>query len=271
MNTILRALAVSMVLLLFSGQVIPGDRLDASRSDDQKRRGIASLGPQSAPDEILVTCREGLTDLDCRESLSAAGHTVLRRFHFASNPHAKQNRRYLVRIQPGLSLEEALEVVLQLPEVEEAQPNYLYRALLPPDDTYFDLQWGLENVGDNSAYAAFDLRGPDPRVPGADMDVVEAYDLIVGMSIEPVIVGVIDTGVDLDHPDLEELVWTNPGELPGDGADNDGNGYVDDVLGGDFGHGLRLIDTDQCGMLRAMRLASTTFDPCHFEDRPPDG
>lgn len=52
----------------------------------------------------------------------------------------------------------------------------------------------------------------------------------------PVIIAVIDTGIDCLHPDLEPFLWKNPGEIPGDGIDNDGNGYIDDVYGWDFYH-----------------------------------
>ena len=49
-----------------------------------------------------------------------------------------------------------------------------------------------------------------------------------------VVVAVIDTGVDYNHPDLKDVMWNNPGEIAGDGIDNDGNGIVDDVYGADF-------------------------------------
>ena len=51
-----------------------------------------------------------------------------------------------------------------------------------------------------------------------------------------VIVAVIDTGVDVEHEDLAENIWINEGEIPGDGIDNDGNGFTDDVNGWDFYH-----------------------------------
>lgn len=44
----------------------------------------------------------------------------------------------------------------------------------------------------------------------------------------------IDTGVDITHPELSGSIWTNTGEIPGDGIDNDGNGYIDDVYGWNF-------------------------------------
>ena len=49
-----------------------------------------------------------------------------------------------------------------------------------------------------------------------------------------IVIALLDTGVDYDHPDLAGRIWTNPGEVPDNGEDDDGNGYVDDVMGWDF-------------------------------------
>lgn len=57
---------------------------------------------------------------------------------------------------------------------------------------------------------------------------------MLGSNPQTVVVGVLDTGIDFSHGYLESFAWTNPGELAGDGIDNDGNGYVDDVCGWDF-------------------------------------
>jgi subtilisin family serine protease len=92
-----------------------------------------------------------------------------------------------------------------------------------PNDTNFASQWGLHNTGQTGG------------TPDADIDAPEAWDITVGSP--QVIVAIIDTGVDYNHPDLAANIWTNPGEIPGNGIDDDGNGFVDDVRGWDFANG----------------------------------
>ncbi|MDB4349936.1 S8 family serine peptidase, partial [Omnitrophica bacterium] len=67
--------------------------------------------------------------------------------------------------------------------------------------------------------------------------VFEAWDLFSDARTEPgkdIVVAVIDTGINYDHPDLIDNLWINPGEIPNNGVDDDGNGYVDDIYGWDF-------------------------------------
>src|SRR3989338_10058152 len=63
----------------------------------------------------------------------------------------------------------------------------------------------------------------------------EAWDYLNGYTkTDDVVVAVLDGGVDIEHPDLSENVWVNPGEIAGDGLDNDQNSYIDDFQGWDF-------------------------------------
>jgi len=89
-----------------------------------------------------------------------------------------------------------------------------------PNDSYMSQLWGLRNYGQSGGTA------------GADINAESAWNLTTGSS--SVVVGVIDTGVDYTHVDLAANIWTNPGEIAGNGIDDDGNGFVDDVHGYDF-------------------------------------
>jgi|GEM_PF-3764073 len=89
-----------------------------------------------------------------------------------------------------------------------------------PADTRWSSLWGLHNTG------------PMGGKIDADIDAPEAWDIYTGS--QNVVVGVIDTGVDYNHPDLLNNRWINPGEIADDGIDNDGNGFIDDIYGWDF-------------------------------------
>lgn len=115
------------------------------------------------------------------------------------------------------------------PDVETVSPNYLkqFSRLDPtPNDTSFPLQWALHNTGQT----VNGLSG----IADSDIDFPEARSLMMATSPQ-VVVAVIDSGVDYTHPDLSGIMWTNPGEIAGNGIDDDLNGFVDDVYGYDFG------------------------------------
>ncbi|HJZ91730.1 MAG TPA: S8 family peptidase, partial [Gemmataceae bacterium] len=125
-----------------------------------------------------------------------------------------------IELGAGSSAATALTVSQASPVVQFASFNYRLRLSQIPNDPGFADQWGLNNTGQTGG------------TPDADIDAPEAWDIFTGSS--STIVAVIDTGVDYNHPDLAANMWTNPGEIPGNGIDDDGNGYVDDVHGYDF-------------------------------------
>lgn len=104
--------------------------------------------------------------------------------------------------------------------VEYVEPNYMMEAQVLPNDPQLGSLWGLHNTGQSGGVA------------DADIDAPEAWDL--GTDASTIIVAVIDTGVDWDHPDLAANMWVNADEIPGNGVDDDANGFVDDVYGYDF-------------------------------------
>ncbi|MEG5042581.1 MULTISPECIES: S8 family peptidase, partial [unclassified Microcoleus] len=119
--------------------------------------------------------------------------------------------------KPSITLED-----VQKPSPgQEKVPTITPQTTTPNDPSYSQL-WGLNNTGQSGGTA------------DADIDAAEAWDIQQGNP--NLVIGVIDTGVDYNHPDLVGNIWTNPGEIAGDGIDNDNNGYIDDVRGWDFAY-----------------------------------
>lgn len=129
----------------------------------------------------------------------------------------------------GQSIPDLIDYYNSLDTVEFAEPNYLMESTAVPNDQYYGYQWGPPNINAESAW--------DTRTDSSS-----------------IIVGVIDSGVQYDHPDLQPNIWTNSGEIAGNGIDDDNNGYVDDFYGYDFdnddsdpmddnGHGTHVAGT----------------------------
>jgi serine protease len=116
-----------------------------------------------------------------------------------------------------VTVEMAIAAYSKQSGVAYAQPNYVFKVAETPSDPDFAELWGLNNTGQSGGVA------------DADIDAPEAWETATGSS--DVVVAVVDTGVDYTHPDLEANMWKNPGEIAGNGIDDDKNGFVDDVYG----------------------------------------
>jgi subtilisin family serine protease len=203
--------------------------------------------------EILVKFKEGVSSRVEAHTHLTLGTSPIKSFPTLGVQH--------LRLPPTVSVEEALRLYRQNPDVEYAEPNYIiYSCQVFPKDPPFDpgdpnygILWGLHNFGQTV--------GMKSGLSGADINTPNAWEISTGS--EEVVIAVIDSGVAYSHPDLVSNMWTNPGEDPwsdpndpstGNGVDDDGNGKVDDWRGWDFvdgnnnsmdynGHGTHVAGT----------------------------
>ncbi|HIJ86309.1 MAG TPA: S8 family serine peptidase [Desulfuromonadales bacterium] len=112
-----------------------------------------------------------------------------------------------VKLDAGETISKALHRLRTDPDVEYAEPNYMVKALSTPNDNYYNLLWGM-----------------------TAMQAPTAWNKSTGSN--DVVVAVIDTGIDYNHPDIKANLWINSAELNGtSGTDDDVNGYKDDIYG----------------------------------------
>ena len=186
------------------------------RAGDRPRRRVDLRAP-FAPRQLILGFRPGVTE----DQIAAfyAEHELDELEDLDSDSDDDDPDAVLIAVGAEVT-KELIEKLTRDPDLEFAEPNYrLYADLMPTDPMYGDL-WGLNNTGQTGGTS------------DADIDAPEAWDTTTGAS--SVVIAVVDTGVYTSHVDLNANIWVNPGETPGDGIDNDGNGYVDDVNGWNF-------------------------------------
>ena len=164
------------------------------------------------PTELLVRFRDTGNVPDRGNAYNNAG--VDERHRFRLVPGLTQ-----VQTRPGRGRDAALQALRANPAVLYAEPVYIVHAQVTPNDPRFGELYGLHNTGQTNGVA------------DADIDAPEAWDLQTGARV---VVAVIDSGVDYNHQDLSQNIWSNAGEIAGNGIDDDKNGYIDDIRGWDF-------------------------------------
>ena len=211
----MRAALVAVLLLglgLAPISVSADERYNTPRTRDgsffRTARGGASLRAGRVTDELLVRLRD---DARAGRALARVGARVLERY--------PSSGLSLVQLPKDVDLPSAIRTLRDEAGVEAVEPNYILRAddVDAPSDPLFPDQWGLHNTGQTGG------------TPDADTKALAAWEITTGSP--GVVVAVADGGIDYAHPDLAGNVWVNPGEIPGNGLDDDGNGYVDDVHG----------------------------------------
>ena len=121
----------------------------------------------------------------------------------------KSERIFKVSLPQGSDIDKEIEIYKNNNSIDFAEPNYIYKASVIPSDTHYDKQWYLKKI---QAEKAWDSKRKSPEIT----------------------IAIIDSGVQIDHPDLRENIWQNKKEIPGNFKDDDGNGFIDDVNGWDF-------------------------------------
>ncbi len=182
---------------------LPGVVVVKFRSAADATRMQKAVGEQKFP---MPTIDAALRDVNVQRISRAFPEEPIE----GSNGGVNLGRIYKVEFDPFVDAAQVANRLAADPAVEYAEPLYIYQTTHVPNDPRFGDQQFLQVIR-----------------------AAQAWDVLRGDST--VIVGIVDTGVDLDHEDLRASIWYNDLELNGvDGVDDDGNGYVDDFQGWDF-------------------------------------
>lgn len=202
--------ALLVMVVLAAGLVVPSGAIAADPA-------VATTGH----DDILVRYKANTTP--------AGRRAVARDLDLSVVRESRSGRTAVVRGK-GVSPATVRRLLESDPRISAVGRNYRREiAADPTDEQYFTSQWGLYNRGQT-------ITGIDPQTGVSDVDIDGLEAIRVQPGKASVVVAVIDDGVDFSHSDLRDRKWVNPGETPGNGVDDDDNGYVDDINGWDFCH-----------------------------------
>jgi PKD repeat protein len=162
----------------------------------------SSTLPDHVPGELLIRFSPGMNSAQAANKMAEFGLT-----HKREIPAI---RVHLVKLPPGLSVEQAIDRFSHRPGVDFVEPNYILQIDAAAQEEITD-QWALEKIEAVQAWSTF----TDPQKI-------------------PITLATVDTGIDPTHNDLASNMWSNSGETPGNSIDDDNNGYIDDSWGWDF-------------------------------------
>lgn len=185
-------------------------------------------GSEYLADEVLVQFAPGATPFQMEQVRAIVGGQTREVIHTVTMQEAGAGRLERVSIGNGLAVPAAIQKLQRNRAVVFAEPNYVYQTSAVSNDTYYTngSLWGV--YSDDSP-----ATGPSGTTNqfGTQAEKVWAANLTGSSNV---LIAVIDEGVQVNHPDLNPNIWVNPFETAGDGIDNDGNGYIDDINGWDF-------------------------------------
>jgi subtilisin family serine protease len=211
---LLLILAVSMSILACSEK-------DEFLADSQQNIELKKASVDHVPNEMLVRFKPGTPETAKAAVLERVNGKVKEKIATKAMERLGDLEGISLVTLPGAALD-AISRVKGLPEVEFAEPNYIYTHSSTSNDTYFTngSLWGMYGATTSPS----NQFGSGAATAWANNKTGSAT----------VYIGIIDEGYMYTHEDLSANAGTNPGEIPGNGKDDDGNGYVDDVYGWDF-------------------------------------
>lgn len=178
--------------------------------------------------ELLIKLKKGTRINSIKGELNSRDFKI--KNHFLYMSRLQQQDIYLIKTNSNMLSKSDTSItseILNIQGIESISLNYARTATAIPNDPLFYQQWGLNNTGQNF-YGYGNSKGTD----GVDINAPEIWDISRGNS--DVVVVVMDSGIDYNHKDLKNSMWKNTGEIPGNGIDDDANGYTDDYYGYDF-------------------------------------
>jgi subtilisin family serine protease len=184
----------------------------------------AEQAPDFVPGEVIVKFRANATPTGrgnaLRNANAAAGEHIV-----TAEMRRNGDNEGITVVHTSMAVPNAIAALRASPDVEYAEPNYIYQHSATSDDSYYTngSLWGM--YGNLSSPANQYGSQAAEAWAGGHTDCSSVY------------VGIIDEGYMYNHTDLVGSAATVPGEIAGDGVDNDGNGYIDDTRGWDFANG----------------------------------
>ena len=207
--------AVVTVIALVAAAV-PVERAVASVPPPESQPPV-DISSAHAEDRVIIGFEPGVSAVERSQTLSDDVAAEREPVSAAGEPVTE-----VVELQEGVSVEEAISALRADPNVAFVEPDYLVKPAYT-NDPYRSFEWAMQSTGANSVWSGEGTTGS-----------------------RDVYVGIVDEGIQIDHPDLAANIWTNPYD-PVDGIDNDGNGYVDDVHGWDFFNGDNSLFDGEAG------------------------
>ena len=212
-KSLLIYLLILFIFILVSG-IFAQTIVNLSTPEPFDKNISGEWGKGYEPGEVIVKYKKGVTSKQKKKVKDDVG---------AKKEEKLLDRINLLKLKKGVTVEDAIKKLKKSGIFEYVEPNYIYHSNFTPNDTYFYKQWGLNNTGQ-------DYKLNTSGTAGSHIYATSAWNTERGFTNE-VKVGIIDSGINLTHPDLSARIGTNLGEIANNNIDDDGNGYIDDVNG----------------------------------------